>query len=187
MPPFPLPSSPTTLRSSVLRSVFVCPFPPPKSKLASCSDNFCWYDTLGACLCSLSGLGEEVDEVEDECEWPLRWSPFLRGRPPSPVDDPGVGAGRVGVPAALEVNDLEMSSPAGFLREMPDALPMEPGGGPPGAAEVDDDPPAGLDDDDDRRRELDEEEVRSRVLPEDDDDAVEEVGGRGEGRRGAPS
>ena len=32
-------------------------------------------------------------------------------------DDPGVGAGRVGI-------DLEMSSPAGFLREIPEALPM---------------------------------------------------------------
>jgi len=32
-------------------------------------------------------------------------------------DDPGVGAGRLGI-------DFEMSSPAGFFREMPEALPM---------------------------------------------------------------
>lgn len=110
--------------------------------------------------------------MEDECEWPLRWS-FLRGRllaPPSPVEEPGVGAGRVGVPVVIE---REMSRPAGFFREMPEASPIEPGGGPPPPPGAEPFPPAS-------RRELELDEVRSRVLPEDDDEA-DEVGGRGAG------
>lgn len=61
VPPFPLPSSPTTFRSSVLRSVLVLPFPPPRSMLMSCSESFCWYDTRG-------GGVARAEEVEDECE-----------------------------------------------------------------------------------------------------------------------